>query len=216
MRKTILVLLLTISLCANSQKHYIGVKGGANWNNTVETNLNINYDDVNYSLGFVAGLTYDYFISDLFSISTEILYFQRGHMLIWEVYFVNDAGQGRYVDVNNIYNYNYASIPMKICLNTDFLFLNVGVINSYLLNSTIKTEFDNMTNTIENTGNINKFDLAGVVGLGITSHITDVMLFYTSFSYHRSFTNVEEIIFDSSFKSYGLLWSVGLKYDLTK
>jgi len=220
MRKTIIFLLIITPLIANSQNSYIGVKGGFNLGNIIETG---ELNDNSFKLGYTSGISYSYLLNDYLSISTDLLFLQRG---FYNNNFICVYYHGLVVEKKQFSQTNdYFSLPIKFGYYTDNIFVNMGIIPSYFLNSVVEMpsfddimdmEYDLFIPDYDPT--INEFkniDLAGLFEIGSAFKLSERSLIFTSFIYHHSFTNAAQNHFSKSeIIHYGLLWSIGLKYSL--
>ena len=88
MRKIITVLMIVISIPTFGQDHFIGLRGGINWTNVNSSNFISNNDN---RTGFNSGLTYQYYLSERFSLGIDLLYFQRGFTSITNDNYLSNA-----------------------------------------------------------------------------------------------------------------------------
>jgi Outer membrane protein beta-barrel domain len=222
MKKTALLLFTISSIHIYSQNHFIGVKGGVNATNIISTNF---FSQTDSRIGRTAGLTYDFFIKEHFSVGADLIYYQRGFSNDGE--FTSDAGNPIGKKYTTTFFYDYLSLPVRSGFtigNKLHGFANVGVIPSLLLEAKTTTpNVDTDGNTVGNqtydvTKSVSKFDLAGVMEIGGGYKCTGRFWLYTSFSYQRSFTTItnSEYFANSQIRHTGMTLSLGLKYALKK
>lgn len=207
-------ILFFLTLSAQGQNLFIGVKAGANF-----TNANDNFfNDKVFKKGLSTGITLDYILRNKISLGADILYSQKG----FGNYFIfgdRIGSIGATSDNRQLVNfhYDYLSIPLRIGYSIGQTFSgfgNLGMIPSYLLNA--KMKFHEGTST-DQTDQASKFDFAGQIELGCGYKIKDSYFIYTSVTYANSLTYVsnQNYFSASDIKNYGVAVSLGLRYKLT-
>ena len=217
--KYIFLLLLTfVTVTANGQNHFIGVKGGVNWTNVTAKNF---VSDINYRTGFAVGLSYDYIFKKNFIVGADILYNQRGFTT--DIIFTDEHGNltGQKATMN--YNYDYLTIPLKVGYHygkSFYCFVNIGLTPAILMDAqTIIPKIKFLPSEKHDvTDRVNKFDIGGIIEIGVGYKFIDRFWLYSSFSYQNSFTTItnSDYFANSKIRHNGMTISIGLKYALTK
>ena len=221
MKNIILIILTVTTLKSVGQNNFLGIIGGANLTNATS----VNFLTTTNKTGFCGGLTYEYLLKKHFSFGADIIYNQRGFNN--DIVFTDKTGNPTGITSTNQFNYDYISIPLKVGYNIGnkfYGFANIGVSPSFLIDA--KTKFPtididgnvNGSETLNVTNNVTKFDLAGLVEIGGGYKFKDRYWLFTSFAYQQSFTTItnSDYFTNSTIKHYGLTFSVGLKYSVTK
>lgn len=201
-----------VTISAQAQNLFIGVRAGANF-----TNVNAKHFDDNVTRkGISTGLTFDYVFRNKIILSADILYSQKGfgnYFIFGDPLRITGATSsgGRQVVY---FHYDYLSVPLKIGYTigqTFFGFGNLGLIPSYLVNANTKLSD---APTIDATGDVTKFDLAGQIELGCGYRIRESYFIYTSASFANSFTYLsnDNYFSGSDISHYGITLSLGFKY----
>jgi len=205
--KTLLIIILTLTtIAASAQNNLIGITGGANWTNVTSSNFLNNTD---YRHGVSAGINYEYFIKERFSIGSDVIYIQRG--------FTDDVIMPNGGEATTKYDYNYLAVPVKTGFyngrNKIFDFVKVGLIPSLLIDA--KTSTPTFA-TEEITNRVSKFDLAGLIEIGGGFKIVDKLWLTTSFIYQHSLTTItnSEYFANSKIRHNGMSLNIGLKWAL--
>lgn len=221
MKKTILlsIIIVTITFNMYSQNHYIGIKGGVNLTSVINEDYSYHSGPTSH-IGSTFGITYEYLFNELYSLGIDCIYSQKGFCSGKSYSVTDEDGYSLGSMDRAINNYDYISVPIKFGINTDIIFIKVGIVPSYLLKSTIESgiHIDGyQIPPINTTESINRFDLASIIELGIKSNITDKMQLFIPLSYQRSFTNTENHDFCNSIvRHHGLSLSIGINYLLSK
>lgn len=221
MKKTLILLAILSSFGAISQKHLIGIKGGPNWTGVHTDNFSFN---TKLRTGYLVGLTYDYMLTEKFSIGAEILYGQRGYNMFFNS--TNDFGLPPPLNIDDVkMKFDYLSIPIKASYsfgNKLFGFGSIGVIPSFLTKGVTVTPpislFSYSTNgsNIEITEDVSRFDLAAFAEIGVGYRFNDTYLIYLSFGYNHSFLTItnDDYFSESKIRHYGMPLMLGFKYAL--
>jgi len=222
MKKTIIIILTLTTLNVVGQNHLIGIKGSTNWTNVSSNNIFIGSD---YRTGLSGGLTYEYLIKKHFSLGADLIYNQRG---VTDNFPVLDM-LGNPTGVNAKYknNYDYLSIPIKTGYNigkTFYSFANIGLIPSLLVNAEMVSDKIDTNGKVDGyevidlTKYVTKFDLAGLLEIGGGYKFMNGYWLYSSIGYQQSFTTItnSEYFANSKIRNNGIIFTVGLKYALTK
>ena len=222
MKNFIICIILILSIKLSAQNNLIGIKGGIDWTNIQTTNQ---YIDHTFKTEASGGLTYDYFITKRFSVGADLLYLKRGYNS--NLIFTDNVGNPLNVDALTAFKFNYLALPIKIGFNMGnklFAFANIGICPSYIVDARIVIpQTDSKGNitgeyTSNVTSKVTKFELSGIAELGCGYTLKDKYSIYASCMYQKSFTNIDNKDFfnDSKIKNYGFLFSLGVKYSLTK
>ncbi|WMJ72191.1 porin family protein [Cytophagaceae bacterium ABcell3] len=220
MKYFLLGVLVAIALEATAQNQFIGIKGGVN-------HTNVNFRDLdaqpNFRTGVSAGMTYEYLLTDRFSLGVDLIYNQRGYT---EDIILTDWNGNMLIHDLIRYNIDYASIPIKVGFNTGnklYAFTNVGLIPSFLVSATlVEPRFTSQWGQVRTTGTdrhnitseLANFDLAGFAELGAGYKYMNNYWLFTSFSYQTSFNSFANPKHHQGNRitHYGMTLSVGMKY----
>ncbi|MEM6299407.1 MAG: outer membrane beta-barrel protein [Bacteroidota bacterium] len=199
---------------ASGQQHFWGVQFGVASTNIDDDKLILSDDQLVESrrTGLNAGLTYQYRVAKRFQLGFDILYAEKGenYELIPPDFDPDDV-------FRFMWNYQYISMPIKcgFSLGERFAgFTNVGIVPSWLLYG----EFMMTSNTIlTNPENItregNRFDLSGLLELGVRYQINKRYVIYGQAAYQRSFTNINfgADWFEEGEYHEGIIFSLGMR-----
>jgi len=171
----IFTLLVPLETYSQEKPMWYGVKGGWNFafNNIDAANANVQGKS-----GFVGGGVFEYRVSDLFAINTNLLYNMKGNE--WE-------GTTSYLwfqETETVtWSFNYLSIPIAAKFafggQTKF-YLLIGPEFSFLLSAeeVTKGEDDEETIDFKEEEIASSFELAGNFGFGVDIYIKPVILFF--------------------------------------
>ncbi len=121
------------------------------------------------TIGFSSGIFFQYNLSKVVSLRTNIAFERKGSILTSQVPTINGIPFGE-VTINT--NFDYLTLP--ILVRTSFgekvdFFVNVGPYFSYLLKQTSISKGENIpTTTTDNTSLSNRFDAGISTGLGLS------------------------------------------------
>jgi hypothetical protein len=212
-KNSILIIFFLLSISVNGQNYFIGIKAGANFTN-VKDNI---FDDKEFKTGLCTGLSFDYLFRNKISISSDLLYTQKGFGNYF--YFGDKINEPEINGGPEIlyFHYNYLSIPIKTGYQVGEKFHgfgNIGLAPSFLINS--KMVFEN--NKSIKVDKVTKFDLAGQIEMGCAYQFKEKINIYSSISYMHSFTYLsnENYFGSGNIRSYGITISLGLKYKIKR
>ena len=184
---TLLIVLSTIPVFG--QNHFIGLKGGINWTNTISTSFIGNNEFRN---GITAGVTYDYKFKKKFHLGLDLVYAEKGFKN--DIIFTDDTGDPIGEKSTSDFNYDYLSLPIKggFTVGNNFAgFLNLGIIPSWLIKSEmIISTSDHDREAFDVTDNVTKFDFGGLIEIGMSYKFQERFLLFTSFTYQQSFISI--------------------------
>ena len=220
MKKAIIIMLTLTTLNVVGQNHLIGIKGSTNWTNIASSDI---FSDADYRTGLAGGLSYEYLFGTHFSLGADIIYNQRG--FTYDVSIMDIEGNPTGDKAR--YKYDYLSIPFKTGYNigdTFYSFANVGLIPSLLVDSKLFSyEIDTDgkvvgSDVLDMTNEVTKFDLAGLLEIGGGYKFKNGYWLFSSIGYQQSFTTItnSEYFAGSKIKHNGIIFTIGLKYALTK
>lgn len=156
------IALMSLSFTAQSQTNssneaQFGVKGGVNFSNI----YNEEVDDNNMLTSFNAGVYAAFPLNDFIAIQPEILYSQKGSQLTYDN--VLATGEAKF-------KLNYIEVPVLAKFNlTKNLNIHAGPYIAYLVDAQVKNETDGGTFNFEDNfdnDDFNKFDAGVSAGIG--------------------------------------------------
>lgn len=218
--KNLLLIIIALTSISVKGQSLIGIKGGLNL-----TDISSDIFTENSSrTGFSGGLTYEHFLTNKISIGADFVYNQRGYnsKIFYRDPMNNPLGTGTIES-----NYDYLSLPIKagvIFGGKIYGFGNIGLVPSIIVNAKTKIPgfkyngYEYNGETIDFTDSVNKFDLAGLLEIGINYKLKDKYWLFCSLAYQYSFTTITNADYfaGDKMKHYGLTMSLGVKYKLTK
>lgn len=223
MKKNIFIILILAHTCLlNSQNQSIGLKTGLNRMNFQSEN---NFIDHSFNTRINGGLTYQYKFENKFQLGFELLYDQKGVKSVWKRTITDGTtGETFVIDQKTgYYNFEYISLPLKTGYsigNTYSCFFNIGIAPSFLLKAEeIIPNFNNGSSAKNDyTGLVNKFDIYGILEIGLNYKMKRNYLLFTSLSFQQSFTTITNSNYfpDETIKHYGFNLSLGINYILEK
>ncbi len=208
MRKLLLFIWIVLSINLIGQVQTIGVQGGLNL-----TNIS-GEPDVEYRIGLLSGLNYEYLSSKGFSIGADLLYNQQGFKL--KCAFTDELGNS----IGNFelkFNYDYFSFPVKVGYtfgNKFKAFGKIGVVPSFLIKAEEVFPIPDMQGNVSRyetqnvTSDITKIDIGGLIEIGAEYGIIDNIDLFSSVIGRKSITKIT----DSEWHNYGFSILFGLKY----
>lgn len=220
MKKVLLLMMVLATICVIGQNHLLGIKGGIGLTNISENNFPGDYSN---RIGSMGGLTYEYLLSEQFSLGADLLFNQRGFRSY--LIFTDDLGNPTGEKALFKDNYNYLSLPLKAGFKTNskiYTFANIGLVPSVLTCAEIiQPQFDaalhvNGHETIEFTDRATKFDMAAMAEIGAGTKFKERYWMYASFGYQHSFTTITNDIYFTTSKIWhkGMTFSLGIMYAL--
>lgn len=202
----IFILLIKVSISlAQSDKVNVGIKGGANVNNS---------ELYNYGYGFASMLFAQYNLTNTFSGSVGLGYEKKGTN---ELQGWADVNDDPLYELNIKQNYQFLSVP--ILIKASFgkkvrFFLNVGPCFNYLLKQTSKENDEyGFGEYNDNTHLYKNFEMGVSAGSGITFPLTEKTEFMTEIRHNWGINNLSNTDgLEERINTLSLL--VGLKYRL--
>lgn len=156
------LLLLGFTTISNAQINdaaaQFGVKGGANFSNL----YNDDVDDNNVLTSFNAGVYATLPLTDFMAIQPEVLYSRKGAEMVYNNAFVSGTAK---------FKLNYIEVPVLLKVNlAKNLSVHAGPYFSYLVDAQITNETDSGSFDFEETydnDDFNKFDAGLAAGIGL-------------------------------------------------
>ena len=172
----IIALLVPQEVFSQTKPIRVGLRGG--WNYAF-TNVEVAYGQVKGRQGLNIGGVFEYWISDMFAIHTNVLYNMKGNK--WEEEIGYGYGTNEYK-----WEFNYLSIPLlaKFAFGSQVKFyVVIGPEFSFLLSGKEVKEGEGWELYNETTGErdlkdyMNSFEFAGVLRLGVDIQVDPVVIF---------------------------------------
>ncbi len=220
MKTYLFFLLLFFAIQSFGQKHFVGIQGGLN---TTKYSAKESLSNTKYRSGFIGGLNYEFESKQKFRFGIDALYSQDGFKS--ETALLDDYGNLTGGEGDIKYNYNYFSLPVKIgyAIGNDIKIIpRIGITPSLLSSAKVVVPQFNMNG--EHTGNksfdvkndVKKFDIGGVIELGMESKLSKNILFSPIIAYKKSFTSFSgnDHFHDLDMKHYGFSITLAFKYQL--
>ena len=226
MKKIFLLLLMTATLTANGQNHLLGIESGVALTNATAIGDR-------FRTSFAIGATYDYVFKNDFSISTGIIYNQRGFR--YDI-IIRDSPQdpGKKMGKKFKYNYDYVTIPLKVGYSFGhnygfggnynenyYSFVNIGLTPSILIDAKVIEPKVEINGTVVLPGrkhnitkSVNRFDVGGIIEIGGGYKFEDRFWLFLAVSYQHSLTTFVNSEYNPP-RHYGIAINLGLKYKLT-
>lgn len=204
---TLTLSIFSIIVFAQEAKILIGVDAGPSITNI----RNESNDDLKSTVGFAAGASFEYFLSQKIGIKSGLLFEQKGAKD--EIFFTDINGNPDGTQEINI-EYNYLILPLLFAYHTPgktSFYANAGPYFGFLLSNMVyyeetdqapgkKEDFTSETNTV---------DLGLSIGVGVNIELSETLML--SFDLKENL-GLAKTIGDSKTNSIGLL--AGLKYKL--
>jgi len=197
-----------------AQEQSIGILSGVNFTNVTSKH------STNFRTGFIGGINYNVNFKNNYSFSMDILYSQQGYIEKMEMIDETGHASGEYA----IYKLhcNYFGIPLKFGYsygNKLKYTPRVGI------HTSIMPKADLICPVFDSDGNIigketltltnkYKFDLSGLLELGVDFRLTENIGLLSLITYSHSITTF--LSKSSKMRLYGLSVSIGCKYIFTK
>ena len=141
----------------HSDETQFGIKGGVNFSNIYDTEV----DDNNVLTSFNAGVYASFPVGDILSIQPEILYSRKGGELNYDNAITSGTAQ---------FKLNYIEVPVLFKVNvTDNLNIHVGPYFAYLIDAAVSNDASGDAIDFEDSydnDDFNKFDVGISAGLG--------------------------------------------------
>jgi hypothetical protein len=215
MKNIITAFIFLTTLPMYGQTHFIGIKGGINWNNV---NTVSSIYPTKFRNAFTAGMSYEYKFKTNFNIELEVLYTQRGFTN--EALFTDQFGNPIGNNTSIGYHYDYIALPIKggYSIGNNLKgFINLGVVPALIVDANlIFPELIGGGNKHDITKDVTAFDLGGLIELGANYKLKENYFLFTSIGLQKSFTSLTNDHFFPTYESklYGVTLSAGLKYAL--
>jgi hypothetical protein len=149
--------LTNVQAQTNSNEPQFGIKGGVNFSNIYDTEV----DDNNVLTSFNAGVYGAFPVSDNISIQPEILYSRKGGELTYDNVFATGETQ---------FKLNYIEVPVLLKVNiTKNLSVHAGPYFAYLIDAQVSNDAEGDALDFEETydnDDFNKFDVGISGGIG--------------------------------------------------
>lgn len=175
-----LVLLLPMSIFAQSGKSALGIEGGPS---LIFMRGNPANDSINDpTIGFAGGIFFQYNLHKAFSIRTNIVFERKGTVASGKTWVTDDDGNIKGVSkykVHTNFDYLSTSILLRVTFGKKIrYFLNTGPYIGYLTNLTFSTRWSDFfpDTTVTDTNLTKRFDTGIVTGLGINLPVTKKIL----------------------------------------
>ena len=209
------VIILFLATSAFCQKQVIGLRTGIGFTN-VKNEL---FEDIDMRVGLVAGVMYDYLLTDNLSVGGEITFIQRGFQ---DDFYIRSDQNEPIETKTSKFSYNYISIPLKITYSGSakfYLYASGGLLPAFVINAShdIPSVPGYVGGKINVTSRVTKLDLAGMAETGAGYKISERYRLFVSLSVHVSltkFTN-DNYFTGADARHYGYALSTGIKYALS-
>ena len=163
------------------------------------------------TVGYSAALTFQYNISKIFSLRTNIAYERKGTVLHYSTSLNND-------DIKTRMHYNYLTLP--VLLRATFgsgkikYFANAGPFLGYLLKQTFVTKYEDEKTTVDNTDRHEHFDIGITTGVGLLSQLNEKVTLSFEARNNLGLTNVsaEEFTDGGTIKTNSTNLLLGIAY----
>lgn len=216
MKNLLLLGFILFSMNVLGQVHSVGIQGGVNLSNCTSE---IDFDDLKFKPGLLAGLNYEYLYKSNYTLGADLLYSEQGY--IEEVKFVNEQGNISTSELS--FGYDYLSVPVKWGYTMGGRlkeFVKVGLCPSVLVKAYVAVPKDDVNllgyEDLYFYDNVPKFDLGGLLELGAAYALKNDLELFSSLTFRKSFTSIssDEHFAGADLKHYLFSMSVGLKYRL--
>lgn len=177
----------------------------------------------NFKLGFAGGVGYEKFLSDHFSLSSDVMYKQLGFAMKFDMRnsMGGSLGEGKFKA-----GLNYVAMPIKagyyVGDKVNF-FGKAGIVPSFLVSAKDRTPMNNASDTgieyrdVKSTDNYKRFDLAGLLEVGAVCEINSKFYLFGSFQYQHSITSYRRAgvnVTTYELRHYAFTLSAGVKTKL--
>ncbi|MBX2890519.1 MAG: PorT family protein [Saprospiraceae bacterium] len=171
-----LVFLLPMLMFAQAGKSALGIEGGPS---LISLRGNPANDTINNpAIGFASGIFFQYNLSKVFSIKTNIIFERKGAVASGEILVTDDNGNIKGVSKYKVHT-NFDYLPTSILLRATFgkkvsYYINAGLYFGYLTKLSFSVKYSDFLpdSTIADTNLTKRFDTGIVTGLGISVPVT--------------------------------------------
>ncbi len=223
--KTLLIIILTVLTTRTfGQNNFIGVNGGVSMTSMTSDNKDLYWPK--FVPNFTGGISLGHHFKNRFFVCADILYNRFGFKDAYKISSTDNVKD--IISYNTFYyNYDYLSVPITTGIsigNKYFCDIRLGLVSSFLVDAkTIFQNFDtnrNLTSSsTENiTSKINRFDIGGIATIGFGYKFDNKYSVISDITYRQSFTSIpnSNYYIDRQIQNYGLTFTLGLRYTLTK
>lgn len=221
MKKILIILFISFSSVAFGQKHLVGIQGGLNFTNFTSKN---GFENTGMRTGFIGGFSYDRKLSNRYRIGLDALYAQQG--VTDKFMLTNDYGV-LIGEIETKMNYDYLCMPIKIGYeigNKAKVIPKIGIVPAISINAeSTSPTFDGNGKvigheTVSHNDYISKFDLGGVIEIGIEEELSKNIILCSNLNYKHSFTTFSNSNYfkGSNMRHYGFSIALGIKFRLSE
>lgn len=208
-----MILLSFMAISSYGQVQTVGIQKGLNISNVTSLASNNRYGDI-------YGLTYDLIFQDKYTLGIDLLYNQRG--FDDKLTFTDISGNQPPTVISKYYS-DYFSVPLKIGYvvgNKLKAFAKLGITPSVLIKAhstipIIDTDGDITGEiTTDTKSSLLKYDLGGLIDIGLSYAIFENINMFSSLMYNQSFATFYKQPVNDLIRHYSISLSLGLKYQL--
>lgn len=215
MKKYLLIIFLFGSIISFAQNHFVGVQSGINYSNIDSKSSLSGYEShrgakslSSFSVGFV----YEYRFKKGILFGSGIQYERKAYE-DFGIYFPEDSD---YVWAVSKSTNDFVGVPIKIGYSfgekwSGFVYL--GLQTSYLLKAYKYYSYMISEDKYDKTGDLNRFELGGIIELGTGYMITNRLNLFLNSSYLHAFTDISKVS-NLDQKLLRINLSLGIKYAL--
>jgi hypothetical protein len=216
MRTTLILLLLSLSLCAQKKTFNIGLQAGPSlislWGGGVSKDFAKSW------VGFSEGISAEYAVTNNFSLASALLYERKGARFVWNGIEVTDntgkvTGTIKYIERPR---FDYLTVPLlaRVSFGSKMKgFVNAGPYLGYLVSCGVK--ISGSTREIApskyNPKDFNRFDIGSSFGLGVSIPLSDKIKLSLEARENIGFSNLSKNT-GSELKTNSVVLLVGLAY----
>ena len=212
MRKILFIFLVsifcTMAYCQDT-KVVVGLEMTPTIISLRENSTFFSYDP---SLGFSTGLSFEYFMSDQFSLKSGLAYEMKGAKS--DILLTDENGNPSGTDIL-IFHYNYLTLPVMGSFSTKGkikFYINAGPYFGFLINQQLKSSREN----IDITNQSKRLDFGLSCGFGLKIPIGKKLLLDLGLRENLGLRNISDVNYNDAARvktnSFGLL--IGLKFKL--
>jgi hypothetical protein len=212
MRKILFVLLATIFCNVTYCQDTKVVVGFEMTPTIISLRENSSVFDYDPSPGYSIGLSFEYFMSDQFSLKSGLAYEMKGAES--DIFLTDNYGNPSGTDIL-IFHYNYLTLPVMGSFSTKGkvkFYINAGPYFGFLINQKLKSSLENT----DITNQSKRLDFGLSCGLGLNIPIGKKLLLDLGLRENLGLKNISDLNYNYDSRiatnSFGLL--IGLKYKL--
>jgi hypothetical protein len=217
MKSNIFIMLLFSYGACYGQDHFIGLKSGINISN-VRSDLFSTEDRISIN----GGITYDYSLAKKWTIGLGLFYQRNGFITdLTNVTFISDnRGDTKGARDPIDFSADYLLFPLSVGVKgtkTTSLFCKVALIPSFLIRAEAVEIVPN-NKEINVSDEVTKFDLIGQLEAGVHYQTKSQLAIFSSLAYQQGFKKISNPDYypESNILHCGFLWSIGVKYKISK